>query len=113
MTFKKFYREHCLRHTRLYPGVLETLRHFRGKKMAVVTNKPVKISAYMLDQLGLSSYFDVLIGGDSLPNKKPHPEPCLSALKTLRISIQNASSWSVIVRMISSPAGPPGRTPAG
>ena len=61
------------------------LRHFRLKKMAVVTNKPVKVSGYILDRLNLSPYFDVLIGGDSLPNKKPHPEPILNALKTMRI----------------------------
>jgi phosphoglycolate phosphatase len=83
--FKIYYREHCLDHTRLYPGVRETLRHFRRKKMAVVTNKPVRVSGYMLDQLDLSSYFTVLIGGDSLPNKKPHPEPIRNALKTMGI----------------------------
>ena len=83
--FKQYYREHCLDHTRVYPGVLSALRHFRGKKMAVVTNKPVRISAHILDELGLSPFFQALIGGDSLPNKKPHPEPILSALKTMRV----------------------------
>jgi phosphoglycolate phosphatase len=39
----------------------------------------------MLDQLDLSSYFSVLIGGDSLPYKKPHPEPIRNALKTMGI----------------------------
>ena len=78
--------EHCLDHTRVYPGVLMTLKHFHRKKMAVVTNKPVRVSGYILDQLGLSAYFEVLIGGDSLPNKKPHPEPVLSALKTMRLN---------------------------
>src|ERR1035437_807662 len=34
--FKQFYRDHCLDHTRLYPGVLSALKHFRRKKMAVV-----------------------------------------------------------------------------
>jgi phosphoglycolate phosphatase len=84
-TFKKFYREHCLDHSRVYPGVRETLRHFRRKKMAVVTNKPVRVSGYMLERLGLSSAIAVLVGGDSLPQKKPHPEPVLNALKTLGI----------------------------
>jgi phosphoglycolate phosphatase len=83
--FKKFYREHCLDHTRPYPGVRETLQHFRLKKMAVVTNKPVRVSGYMLEELGLSPFFAVLIGGDSLPNKKPHPEPIRNALKTMGI----------------------------
>lgn len=83
--FKQFYRDHCLDHTRLYPGVLSALKHFRRKKMAVVTNKPVRVSGYILDELGLSSYFAVLIGGDSLPRKKPDPEPVLSALITMRV----------------------------
>ncbi len=86
ITFKKFYREHCLDHTRVYPGVRETLQHFRRKKMAVVTNKPVRVSGYMLEELGLSRFVDVLIGGDSLPEKKPDPEPVLNALRTLGIS---------------------------
>jgi len=81
--FKKFYRDHCLDHTRPYPGVRDMLKHFQHKKMAVVTNKPVRISGFMLDRLELSRYFKVLIGGDSLPKKKPHPEPILNALKTL------------------------------
>ena len=84
-SFKHFYREHCLDHTRLYPGVLLTLKHFRRKKMAVVTNKPVRISGHLLEELGVSSYFEILIGGDSLPRKKPHPEPVLNALKTMRL----------------------------
>jgi phosphoglycolate phosphatase len=83
--FKRFYREHCLDHTRLYPGVLLTLKHFRRKKMAVVTNKPVRISGHLLEELGISAFFEVLIGGDSLPRKKPHPEPVLNALKTMRL----------------------------
>jgi phosphoglycolate phosphatase len=83
LQFKKFYREHCLDHTRIYPGVREALQHFRRKDLAVVTNKPVRISGYMLEALGLSPYFKVLIGGDSLPHKKPHPEPILNALRTL------------------------------
>jgi phosphoglycolate phosphatase len=83
--FKQYYREHCLDHTRLYPGVLLTLQHFRRKKMAVVTNKPVRISGHLLEELGISPFFEVLVGGDSLPRKKPHPEPILSALRTMRI----------------------------
>src|SRR5207248_1760185 len=62
-TFKDFYREHCLDHTRVYPGVRSTLDHFRNKKMAVVTNKPVRISGRILHGLGLADYFEVLIGG--------------------------------------------------
>lgn len=81
--FKRHYRHHCLEHTKPYPGVKAVLRHFQQKPLAVVTNKPYRVSARILDGLGLSGYFSVLIGGDSLPRKKPHPEPLLNALRTL------------------------------
>ncbi len=85
LRFKRYYRDHCLDHTHVYPGVMSTLKFFKHKKLAVVTNKPVRVSGYLLDELGLSPYIKVLIGGDSLPNKKPHPEPVLSALVTMRV----------------------------
>ncbi len=81
--FKKYYRAHCLDRTRLYPGVRRTLEHFKEKKMAVVTNKPVRVSGLILEKLRISHYFQVLVGGDSLPRKKPHPEPVTNALRTL------------------------------
>ena len=84
---KAYYRKHCLDNTYIYPGVLSMLKHFRGKKMAVVTNKPVRISGYILDHLGLSPFFKVLVGGDSLPNKKPHPEPILNAMATMNLNM--------------------------
>ncbi len=81
--FKKHYRRHALDHTYVYPGVLETLEHFRGRKMAVVTNKPVRVSRRILRGLNLLRYFPVVLGGDSLPKKKPHPEPLREALRRL------------------------------
>ena len=83
--FKDHYREHCMDHTDVYPGVMRALKHFREKKMAVVTNKPVRISARILEGLRLSHYFKLVIGGDSLPHKKPHPEPILNTFITMRL----------------------------
>lgn len=85
LVFKDYYRAHCMDHTYVYPGVFEMLRYFRYKKLAVVTNKPVRISGRLLEGLKLSRYFQLVIGGDSLPNKKPHPEPMLNAMKTLTL----------------------------
>lgn len=83
--FKRHYREHCLDHTRLYPGVAETLAHFRDKKMAIVTNKPVRISKHMLEVLGISKLFQTVVGGDSLATKKPDPEPVTHALQEIGV----------------------------
>ena len=53
--------------------------------MACVTNKPVKLAQGLLDALELSSYFQVVLGGDSLPERK-HPLPLLHCMESLKIS---------------------------
>src|SRR4051812_39181499 len=52
--FKDHYREHCLDHTRLYPGARDMLERYRSKKLAVLTNKPERISRRILSGLGLA-----------------------------------------------------------
>lgn len=83
--FKRYYNEHCLDHTRLYTGVSSTLQQLqaRGYKMAVVTNKPERISRHMLDGLNVGPCFGSVIGGNTCQNKKPHPEPLLTAVAQL------------------------------
>jgi phosphoglycolate phosphatase len=73
--FLEYYREHPLDHTTLYPGVRETLDRFRaaGKRLAVLTNKPVRISRTILDGLGVSGHFFQVYGGNSFEFKKPNP----------------------------------------
>jgi phosphoglycolate phosphatase len=83
--FLKHYREHCLDQTRLCPGVRETLAHFHPKKMAVVTNKTEELSQRILEGLGVSSYFSLVLGGDSLTERKPHPGPIQHALQFLDV----------------------------
>jgi phosphoglycolate phosphatase len=75
--FLKHYAGHLVVDTHLYPGVMETLAHFRdmGKSMAIVTNKPRALAGAILDELGLGDFFGVVAGGDTFPNRKPHPEP--------------------------------------
>lgn len=82
-TLKQTYAEHCLDTTRLYPDVMPVLAHFRAKPMAVVTNKPERISRRILEALGVAEYFPVIIGGNTYRVKKPHPEPLRKALERL------------------------------
>ncbi|PHV13138.1 phosphoglycolate phosphatase [Chitinimonas sp. BJB300] len=67
--------------TRPYPGVLEGLQAFKqmGLKLAVITNKPYRFSLPILEKTGLAPYFSMVLGGDSLTEKKPHPLPLLHA----------------------------------
>lgn len=66
---------------RIYPGVDLLLEHYRaeGVPMAVVTNKPAGFTHALLDQLQLSRYFPVVVAGDTLEQRKPHPAPLLHA----------------------------------
>ncbi|MDO6387891.1 MULTISPECIES: phosphoglycolate phosphatase [unclassified Uliginosibacterium] len=78
--------------TRAYPGVVETLPVLkaRGLKLGVVTNKAEAFIAPLLDELGLGGFFDVLIGGDTLAQKKPEPEPLWHACEQLGVSREAA-----------------------
>lgn len=73
--FLGYYSEHKLDYTELYPGVRETLDEFRAAQipMAVLTNKPVRISKAIVEELGLSRHFFQIYGGNSFEFKKPHP----------------------------------------
>jgi len=73
--FLQYYRTHALEHTKLYPGVRETIVELSqaGHQLAVLTNKPVRISFDILGSLGLARHFIRVYGGDSFPAKKPDP----------------------------------------
>ena len=71
--FLEHYRRHMLDNTATYPGVREALAELDGRKMAVLTNKPVRFSRDMLKGLGLSERFLQIYGGNSFETKKPDP----------------------------------------
>lgn len=83
-----FYHHYGLingRYSRVYPGVEDCLTHLRqqGCRLAVVTNKPEQFVAPLLEHMGLDHWFDLSIGGDTLPVKKPDPAPLLHAMEQL------------------------------
>lgn len=73
--FMPWYAEHLLDATRPYPGMVEVLTALaaRGAALSVLTNKPVAMSRAILEGLGLAGRFVDVIGGDSLPTRKPDP----------------------------------------
>lgn len=79
--FVRHYEEHLLDETHLYPGVREALDRLRGIPLAVVTNKPAALAVAMLDGLGLGDRFEIVLGGDSLPERKPSPLMLLEAAR--------------------------------
>ncbi len=77
--FLDYNERHIADKTRLYPGVTETLDVLRGqgKRLAVVSNKNVALCRRLLAVLGVEEYFGAVLGADSLPFRKPSPEPLL------------------------------------
>jgi phosphoglycolate phosphatase len=71
--------------TRPYPGVAEALPRLgaAGDRLGICTNKPERPARAVLRHLGLAPHFPVLVGGDSLPLRKPDPAPLVAALAGL------------------------------
>ena len=84
--FLAYYEDHKLDATCAYPGVPEALEELRTLPMAVLTNKPVRISVRILDALGLSTFFRLVYGGNSFETKKPHPLGARTIMHELSIS---------------------------
>lgn len=66
-----------------YPGVLECLDALQdaGVQLALITNKPERFIPDLLQEQQLDSYFGWIIGGDTLPQKKPDPAALLHVMQ--------------------------------
>ncbi|MDF7679787.1 phosphoglycolate phosphatase [Enterobacteriaceae bacterium ESL0689] len=86
--FDHYYREAATEGSFLFPGVADTLSmmHAKGLPLAVVTNKPTQFVAPILTSLAISHYFRVVIGGDDVENKKPHPQALHLAAQKLGLT---------------------------
>jgi phosphoglycolate phosphatase len=79
------YRARLLRASMPYPGIEALLDELagRGVALAVVTNKPETLARELIEGLGWQDRFRALVGGDTLPVRKPDPAPLLHALAQL------------------------------
>ncbi len=71
--FSDYYARHMLDTTCLCDYVIEVLDHFHEKKKFIITNKRKYFTVKMTDALGISKYFEEIIGADSTAYKKPDP----------------------------------------
>lgn len=86
--FDRYYAEVAEEGSFLFPTVADTLGalHAKGLPLALVTNKPTPFVAPILDALDIGKYFTVVIGGDDVKNKKPHPDPLLLVAEKLGLA---------------------------
>lgn len=89
--FRACYDATLLQTTRTYPGVEQGLALLRtsGIRLACITNKPERYTRPLLAATGLLDAFDLVISGDSLLEKKPHPLPLLHAGEQLQVSMRH------------------------
>jgi N-acetyl-D-muramate 6-phosphate phosphatase len=83
--FLRLYESNICRQTALFPGMAELLAELerRGLPWGIVTNKAEHLARKLLDGLRLTRRTACIIGGDSTPHFKPHPEPLLAACRLI------------------------------
>ncbi len=93
--FMTYYGRHIAATSRPFPGVATCLAALaeRDYALAVCTNKPESLSRSLLDQLGLTGFFGAVVGGDSLPMRKPDPGHIHGTLDKLGSEF----SWAAMV----------------
>lgn len=80
--FLRHYQRHVCIESKPYDGVIEFIEACQQRELflACITNKPYQPAHDLLQALNLLSPFQLLLGGDSLTHRKPHPESLLHAL---------------------------------
>ncbi len=81
--FLDLYAEHTAARSVLYPGVRAGLDLLcaRGYRLGCVTNKAARFTEPLLEALDIRSTFELVVSGDTLPEKKPSPLPLLHAAR--------------------------------
>jgi phosphoglycolate phosphatase len=90
--FRRHYDAAPAELARLYPGVPDALTALRraGCRSGLCTNKPEAPTRTLLAVLGLDGFFDAVVGGDTLPERKPDPAPLRRAIEALGGDVASA-----------------------
>lgn len=87
--FEQHYNELLLQ-SKPFEGVIAGLDAMQaaGFRLGCITNKVKRYTEPLLEGLGLAHYFEIVLSGDSLPEKKPHPMPLLHAAKFFDVPVE-------------------------
>ena len=90
--FIRHYQADICLNSQLYEGVAEFIAACQQAHipLACVSNKPYAPAKDLLEALNILQPFQLLIGGDTLPHKKPHPEPLLHCLRYFGVAAKDA-----------------------
>ena len=83
--FHACYRDNLFERSRLYAGVTDTIAtlHRAGIRLCCITNKRSDYAIRLLELAALRDRFAFVFGGDSFPEKKPHPRPLIEAARSV------------------------------
>lgn len=89
--YQQYYKEKVCEHSSVYAGVIPALNALKAEAvpMAVVTNKGKSIAEPLLKEIGLAPYFQMVLGGDCMPRRKPHPDALLHVAEVLGAAPEN------------------------
>lgn len=91
--FSELYAVNTSIHSRVYDGVrpcLDWLAAQPGMTLVCITNKAARFTGPLLRNLGLLDYFNFVVAGDTLPQKKPDPAPLLYAAHRCGVAPQHS-----------------------
>jgi len=90
--FMELYANNTSKRSQLYPAVEQGLQWLKqqGIYLGCVTNKDEQFTLPILNNLGIRDYFELVVSGDTLPQKKPDPAPLLYAANYFNIEPQQA-----------------------
>lgn len=90
--FLELYADNTSKRSHLYGGVREGLDYLKsaGYRLGCVTNKAAQFTLPLLKDLGVHDEFEVIVCGDELPEKKPHPMPLLHAAERMGVTPQQS-----------------------
>lgn len=85
--FLQIYEKNICRDSRLFAGMPEFLETIEARRLqwGIVTNKAEYLARRLLDRLGLAQRAACIVGGDTTPRLKPHPDSLLAACSTIGI----------------------------
>lgn len=86
------YRADIAKHTQLFPGISDILIYIvsHGMKWGIVTNKPGWLTEPLMQSIDLPVKPGCVVSGDTLPQRKPDPEPLLHACQLIDCSPQKS-----------------------
>jgi len=91
--FLACYEERLLETTALYPGVAEALGALGDATLAVLTNKPGRLSRAILEGLEVASLFARIVGAGDVTGRKPDPSGLLGLVEELGASTR--TTWMI------------------